>query len=174
MQPKKALNQAGIYTVGHSNVEFEKFLSLLNGIEVLVDVRSVPFSKYTPQFNIKNIKMKLENVGIEYVFMEDEYMGNVLGGEPRDGDCYENGKIIYENVMKKGWYKRGILALIELANKKGTVIMCSEEDPHKCHRHHLITQSLLKEGMDVFHIRGDGSKEKIEKPEKIMVQLTLI
>ncbi|MFV2040604.1 MAG: DUF488 family protein [Candidatus Hydrothermarchaeales archaeon] len=174
MQSEKVLNQATIYTVGHSNVEFEKFLSLLNGIKVLVDVRSTPFSKYAPQFNIKNIKRKLEAKGIEYVFIEDEYVGNVLGGKPKDEDCYENGKIVYGTVMKKGWYKEGISALIDFANKKRTVIMCSEEDPYACHRHHLISQSLLREGITVFHIRGDGTNERIEKPEKKMIQLPLI
>ena len=173
MQPKIVLNQTNIYTIGHSNVKFEKFLSLLKGIEVLVDVRSIPFSRYASQFNIENIKRELESVEIEYVFMEDEYVGNVLGGRPRDDECYTNKKVIYECVMKKDWYKKGISALIDLANKKRTVIMCSEEDPYKCHRHHLITQSLLKEGVTVFHIRGNGNKEKIEKPEKKMVQLTL-
>jgi len=158
----KKLNQATIYTVGHSNIEFETFLGLLNGIEILVDVRSVPFSKYAPQFNIKNIKRQLETKGIDYVFMEDEHVGNVLGGRPNDDECYENGKIVYEKIMKKEWYKKGISAVIKLANNKRTVIMCSEEDPYKCHRHHLITQSLLKEGITVVHIRGDGSKEKVQ------------
>lgn len=174
MTSKKALNQVTVYTIGHSNVEFEKFLSLLRGIEVLVDARSTPFSKYASQFNKENIKRGVESAGIEYVFMENEDVGNVLGGRPNDDNCYENGKIIYRKIMKKEWYKEAISALIELASNKGTVIMCSEEDPYKCHRHHLIAQSLLKEGITVFHIRGNGSKEKIEKWEKRTVQLTLI
>lgn len=173
MTSTEALNQVTIYTIGHSNVKFEDFLGLLNGFEVLVDVRSIPFSKYAPQFNVENIKRELESIGIIYVFIEDEYVGNVLGGRPRDDDCYENGKILYEDVMNKAWYKEGISALIELAKKKRTVIMCSEEDPYKCHRHRLIAQSLLREGVSVFHIRGDGTKEKILKPEKKNIQLTL-
>jgi len=166
---KKELNQVTVYTIGHSNVEFEKFLSLLNGIEVLVDVRSHPFSRYASPFNKESIKRGVESAGIEYLFMENEDVGNVLGGRPNDDNCYEKGKIIYRQIMKKVWYKEAISALIELASKKGTVIMCSEEDPYKCHRHHLIAQSLLKEGITVFHIRGNGSKEKIEN-----FQLTLI
>lgn len=171
---KNALNQVIIFTIGHSNFEFETFLDLLKDIEVLVDVRSVPFSKYAPQFNIKNINGGLEGFGIKYVFMEDEYVGNVIGGRPRDDDCYENGKIVYETVMKKGWYQEAISALIALAKKNKVVIMCSEEDPYKCHRHNLITQSLLREGINVIHIRGDGSKEQVKKAEKKIVQLKLI
>lgn len=172
MQSKS--NQTTICTIGHSNVDVKSFLSLLNGFEVLVDVRSVPFSKYVPQFNRKNIKSELENIGIEYIFMEDQYLGNVLGGRPKADDCYIDEKVIYENVMKKEWYKKGILALIDIANKKTTVVMCSEEDPYKCHRHHLLTQSLLKKGITVFHIRKDGKREKIEKPLKKTIQQTLM
>jgi uncharacterized protein (DUF488 family) len=159
------LNQGSIYTVGHSNTKFEEFLNLLNGIEVVVDVRSVPFSRYAPQFNKQNIKEKFEAAGIQYIFMEEEGIGNVLGARLKDEDCYENGKLIYEKVMEKSWYQRGIAVLIELANKKKVAIMCSEEDPHKCHRHHLIAQSLLKESMSVFHIRGDGTLEKAKREE---------
>ena len=87
MQSKRALRQTTIYTIGHSNVEFGKFLSLLKGTEVLVDVRSVPYSKYVPQFNVDNLKRGVESVGIRYVFMEDEYAKNILGGRPGDNDC---------------------------------------------------------------------------------------
>ena len=169
MIPKNPPPQLTIYTIGHSNIELEDFLSLLEGIEVVVDVRSVPFSKYAPQFNLKNVKSALESIGIEY-----KYLGNALGGRPKDGDCYENGKVVYENIMRKEWYRKGISGLIELAAKKKVAIMCSEEDPYRCHRHHLISQSLLKEGMEIFHIRGDGRKENVEKPKKRTVQLTLV
>lgn len=173
MQQRTISNHTTIYTVGHSNVKFEKFLDLLNGINVVVDVRSVPFSKYVPQFNIDSIKSQLEGIGIEYVFMKDGRVGNILGGRPKDDTCYTNGDVIYERVAGKEWYKKGISSLIELAKKKTVTIMCGEEDPYKCHRHHLITQSLLKEGITVIHIRGDGSQERVEKPDKKTIQLTL-
>ncbi len=174
MELNKPQCQGEIYTVGHSNIDFERFLSMLKGIEILIDVRSEPFSKYVPQFNSGILKKQLENAGIDYIFMKDNYVGNILGGRPKDEDCYENGEVVYERIRKKKWYKEGISTLINLAYKKRIVIMCSEEDPYKCHRHKLITQSLLRAGVIVYHIRSDGIKEKIEKPEKILTQLTLI
>jgi len=74
-----------IYTIGYSNVDFKEFLDLLKGkgIEVLVDVRSVPFSRYALQFSRENIEKELKDENIEYIFM-----GNVLGGKPRDVSCY--------------------------------------------------------------------------------------
>jgi uncharacterized protein (DUF488 family) len=106
--------------------------------------------------------------------LKNDSVGNIIGGRPKDRDCYENGEIVYERIRKKKWYKEGILTLIELAHKKKIAIMCSEEDPYKCHRHNLIAQSLLKGGVIVIHIRSEGIKEKIEQPDKITTQLTLI
>jgi len=37
------------------------------------------------------------------------------------------------------------------------VLMCSEEDPAICHRHHLIGRYLTKQGITVWHIRSDGN-----------------
>ena len=50
--------------------------------------------------------------------------------------------------------------------------MCSEEDPYNCHRHNLITQTLVKKGLNVIHIRKD-SIDKIIGPDKKDIQTTL-
>jgi uncharacterized protein (DUF488 family) len=49
--------------------------------------------------------------------------------------------------------------------------MCSEEDPARCHRHHLIAQSLLTQGVVVQHIRRGGTLEPAAIEPK---QLTLL
>ncbi|MFU8795990.1 MAG: DUF488 family protein [Dehalococcoidia bacterium] len=171
METVKTSNPGNIYTVGHSNVELDEFIALLNGIEVVVDVRSTPFSKYAPQFGMHNIRAKLRVAGIEYLFLAVEGVGNILGGQPRDDGCYENGRIVYERVMERNWYQEGIARLVGLAQRKSVAIMCSEEDPHRCHRHHLVAQTLLDRGVAVYHIRGDKSTEKAEKE---VAQLTLL
>ena len=55
-----------LYTVGHSSHSLEEFLSLLqrHGINCVVDVRSVPASKYAPQFNEESLRrfLKLHNM----------------------------------------------------------------------------------------------------------------
>jgi len=58
-----------IFTVGHSNKPVESFIELLTAadISVLVDVRSVPWSRYNPQFNENALKIELRKVGIHYV-----------------------------------------------------------------------------------------------------------
>ena len=53
------------------------------------------------------------------------------------------------------------------------VLMCSEEDPKGCHRHNIITQSLDKKRFEIIHIRKNGKINKITKPNKKDVQITL-
>ena len=62
-----------LYTVGHSNQTLEEFLSLLqcHGINCVVDVRSVPASKYAPQFNEESLKSFLKLHNIQYLAFGD-------------------------------------------------------------------------------------------------------
>nr|NIP66581.1 DUF488 family protein [Candidatus Bathyarchaeota archaeon]NIR15021.1 DUF488 family protein [Desulfobacterales bacterium]NIU81219.1 DUF488 family protein [Candidatus Bathyarchaeota archaeon]NIV67354.1 DUF488 family protein [Candidatus Bathyarchaeota archaeon]NIW34451.1 DUF488 family protein [Candidatus Bathyarchaeota archaeon] len=80
--------------------------------------------------------------------------------------CYAGDKPDYEKVAKKQFYKSGIKELIDVASRLRTAIVCSEENPYHCHRHKLITQTLLEMGIEVIHIRRDGSLEKAERAEK--------
>ena len=47
-----------LYTIGHSNHSIDRFIQLLdeNGIMILVDVRSAPYSRYNPQFNKEDLQ----------------------------------------------------------------------------------------------------------------------
>lgn len=36
-------------------------------------------------------------------------------------------------------------------------MLCSEEDPRRCHRRLLVTRVLTARGIPVLHIRGDGT-----------------
>lgn len=157
-----------IYTIGHSNVPAYKIVELLKsqGIEVLVDVRSSPYSKHVSQFNREMIQSVLNQAGIDYKFA-----GEYLGGRPKDPTCYKSGQlptghvdflheVDYPAVMTKEWYQKGINRLLEIAADSRTAIMCSEEDPARCHRQHLISQTLLHIGIEVLHIRGNGQLQK--------------
>jgi uncharacterized protein (DUF488 family) len=170
------LKKPELYTIGHSTLTIDDFLGLLkeNYIQVLVDVRSQPFSRFNPQFNRDSFKHAMAYANIEYIFA-----GEHLGGRPTDPTCYKDGvvpegranylKLVdYAEVMKRDWYQRGIERLLQIAADRLTAIMCSEEDPMQCHRHHLIAQTLLKRDVTVWHIRSDGMIEEAELlPEKI-------
>lgn len=143
-----------IYTIGHSNVPVEQLLQLLRplDIRILVDVRSSPYSKYTTQFNREELQAHPGIRALKYC-----YAGKLLGGRP-DNEIYydEEGHVLYEEVAKSYTFEEGLVKLLALAHKAPTVVMCSEEDPHECHRHLLIARVLTERGITVRHIRGDG------------------
>jgi uncharacterized protein (DUF488 family) len=98
----------------------------------------------------------VEEAGINYV-----YLGNKIGGKPKDKKFYHDDKLIYHRLEADEKYQEGLKELVDLTDDNTVVLLCSEEDPYRCHRHHLISQSLLKKGYNISHIRGDGSLEKV-------------
>ena len=156
-----------LYTIGHSNHTIERFIHLLqeNGIRQVVDVRSAPYSRFNPQFNRDFLESALKRSQIGYI-----YEGKRLGGRPNDPACYKSHKlpaeetdylheVDYPEVMRKEWFQQGIQKLLVLAEEQTSAILCSEEDPAQCHRHHLISRCLLDGYLEVtvLHIRGDGT-----------------
>lgn len=136
-----------IYTIGHSNVDAARIIDLLlqNSIDVVVDVRGTPYSRYAPQFNKERFSRQLKDSSIEYVSA-----GDYLSMRTKD--------VAKENERPE--YIKGIDRLIKIADEKRAAIMCSEENPDNCHRHQLITQTLLARGIAVVHIRGNGNLEE--------------
>jgi uncharacterized protein (DUF488 family) len=63
-----------VFTVGHSNHTLEHFVGLLvaHNVSAIVDVRSNPYSEYSPQFNRELMQQKLRDTNIEYVFLGRE------------------------------------------------------------------------------------------------------
>jgi uncharacterized protein (DUF488 family) len=63
-----------IYTIGHSNMALERFVDLLRMqlIQMLVDIRSQPSSRYAPQFNREPLKTSLDYTGIAYFYLGDK------------------------------------------------------------------------------------------------------
>lgn len=146
-----------IYTIGHSNHPIETFIGLLqqHRIQVLIDTRSSPFSRYAPQFNRDSLKTAVQEVSIKYGFF-----GRHLGGRPEDEDLYdENGHVLYSEVAKSFLFNEGIERLLGGIGKFRTAILCSEEDPNVCHRRLLVSRVLFSLGISVLHIRGDGQIE---------------
>lgn len=155
-----------IYTIGHSNLDIGKFIELLktHSIAMVYDIRSVPYSRFH-HFNRDSLSHALENKDIDYL-----WLGDSLGGRIQDPECYK-AKIIpdvkvniaelidYETLIRRDWFQNGIASLIEVSRQKTTAIMCSEENPARCHRSLLVARRLMELGIKVCHIRGDGRLE---------------
>ena len=152
-----ATTRCPIFTIGHSNHESDGFLALLrkHGINVLVDVRSAPYSRYLPHFNKEFLAESLRGVGIRYVFR-----GKELGGQPADRAYYDaDGRVMYGRLAETDRFKQGIAYVLENAATDRIALTCSEKEPLDCHRTLLIGQTLAARGVAVAHIHADGSLE---------------
>ena len=106
-----------------------------------------------PHFNTKDIEAILSDSGIEYLFL-----GLELGGRPKGEEFYDTeGRVDYAMVERSQPFLDGIYRLEKEIQARRVALLCSEEDPARCHRRLLIGWALSKRGVTVRHIRGDGS-----------------
>jgi uncharacterized protein (DUF488 family) len=148
-----------LFSVGHSVHPIDHFIGILkkNEIDAIADVRSSPYSKFTPQFNREALKESLKSEGIQYVFLGDE-----LGARRDEPQCYENGKVVYQKVAPLPSFLKGVDRLQEGASKMRVAIMCAEKDPLTCHRNVLVAHFSRERFANTLHILEDGSIESRE------------
>lgn len=154
-----------ILTVGHSNHNAEDFVALLRkqGVSAVADVRSVPFSRFSPQFNKDAVKKSLQPEGISYVFL-----GKELGARSQDHSCYVDGQVQYSLLAKTELFRSGIERLLRGAEGEQIAVMCTEKDPLDCHRALLVTRALVAAGVEVAHVLADG---RVESNDEAMERL---
>ncbi len=143
---REPLSRPPIYTIGHGHHERAAFLSLLacHGVNLLVDVRSHPVSRYLPHFSKDVLEKSLRSWGVGYLYLGRELGGLVRGTGIENVVSFARG---VERVMA-AWRQAYRLALL-----------CAEEDPRRCHRAVCVAPALLTRGARVVHIRGDGRLE---------------
>ena len=149
--------QFPVLTVGHSNHSSEELMKLLlrRRVDEVADVRSSPYSRYTPHFNRDILGETLEQCGIGYAFL-----GGELGGRPADRSCYDaNGRVQYEKLADTDEFDDGIRKIIHAAEDRRIVLMCTEKEPLECHRTLLVGRALVERGVVVEHILAGGRLE---------------
>ena len=152
-----SLTQHPILTVGHSNHPPETFINLLlrHGVDEVADVRSAPYSRYTPHFNHEPLQSALGDIGIAYA-----YLGGELGGRPADRSCYNaDGRVQYERVAETDLFDDGLRRIIWAADERRVALLCTEKEPLECHRTLLVARALADRGVTVAHILADGNLE---------------
>lgn len=145
------------YTIGHSRHRIEDLIALLekHAIGRVVDVRGQPYSRHNPQFNRERFRKSLQASGIDYV-----WRGDHLSGRPKGQEYYgAKGEVLWERLGESAALRGALDDLSEEACPHKTALLCAEEDPNRCHRRFLLTPQLVKRGIEVLHIRGDGRLE---------------
>ncbi len=147
-----------IFTIGHSSHSREILLETLerHAIDTVADVRSVPYSRFNPQFNRDAIAQYLHTHGIEY-----QFLGQWLGARSDNPRHYDHaGRVQFERLAETARFKRGIASLARGAQSCRIALMCSEGSPEDCHRSLLIAEQIVNQyALAVKHILPDGSLE---------------
>lgn len=145
-----------IYTIGHSTMDLEAFISNLKkfAVSLVLDVRTTPFSKYQPQFNKDLLSRVLSDRGIKYSFA-----GDALGGRSSRESDYVNNQVVYSRMKLNEKFTTALEEIERMSQEMTISLVCSEKDPIDCHRALLVSQSLVERNLAVSHILADGSAE---------------
>ncbi|HMD97052.1 MAG TPA: DUF488 domain-containing protein [Terriglobia bacterium] len=157
-----------VYTVGHSNLEFQQLATLLEDaqVELLADVRSRPHSSRFPQFSQPGLEKLLEAEGIAYLFLGEE-----LGGRPDDPDMYRaNGVVDYRARRRSYAFRAGLERVVQELEARTVALMCAEEDPLECHRFLMICPELMRLGITPAHLRKGSRLESQEGAENRLLE----
>jgi uncharacterized protein (DUF488 family) len=147
-----------LYTIGHSTRTLDELVDALRtcGVRLLVDIRTIPRSRHTPQFNREALARRLPRRGIRYTHL------GALGGlrKPRPDSrntAWRNASFRgFADYMETPEFAEGLRALRALAQDAGPVaFMCAEAVPWRCHRS-LVADALTAGGDAVLHIMGAG------------------
>ena len=154
-----------LYSIGHSNQSFEQFLEMLQSqdINVIVDVRSVPASKYTPQFNREPLQAALNRAGIHYMWFGEEF------GARRTDALDADNKVDFEKAVQTPAFLRGTERVLNGLQKGYRIsLMCSEAHPLECHRFAMVSRWFFEHGVDMQHIVHDENGQTIVIPHKTL------
>ncbi|MDR0797150.1 MAG: DUF488 domain-containing protein [Nitrososphaerota archaeon] len=142
-----------VYTVGHSTRSLEEFSEIMEAynITLLIDVRAVPRSRYSPQFSKESLSNTLKILDIKYLVLPS------IGGMRHPKKDSNNLALEtssfrgYADFMQTKEFTEELLKIIVLAKTNCLAIMCTEALPWRCHRS-LISDMLAVRHIKVFHI----------------------
>ncbi len=143
-----------LYTVGHSTFPKEHLIGLLRKYDVdyLLDVRSIPFSKYTPQYNSDFLKKYLFDEGINYATM-----GKYFGARQENPAFYPDGFLDFELFRASTIFIQGFENVNKGLIDHNIALMCTEKDPIDCHRAIMVARGFELQGVTVRHILHDSA-----------------
>lgn len=155
-----------LYTIGHSDANQTDLISALKtyAVDVVVDVRSSPYSRRNPQFNREALQHSFRGACIRYLFL-----GRELGARREEPECYVNGQARYDLIEKSESFRCGLERLRKGLEKFHVALLCAESDPITCHRMVLICKCLRNDETEIRHIRRDATYETNQQAEMRML-----
>ena len=150
-----------VWTIGHWTCPTDVVLTTLRSadIELLADVRTMPGSRRSPQFDADEMRAWLAEGDIDYV-----HLGELGGRRLRQNDVdstlnagWQNGSFKnYADYTLTSAFESGLDHLIRLARERHVAVMCGEPMPWRCHRL-LIANILTARGWTVVHLMNNAA-----------------
>ena len=159
-----------LFTIGHSILDLESFVGMLNEheIELVADVRSAPYSARLPHFSQPAFEKLLGAHRLTYLFLGEE-----LGGRPDDADAYRPDGLVDYRIRRRSYALHAGLDRLQKELERRTVaMMCAEEDPLECHRFLMVCPELARLGIIPLHIRKGSQLETQEAAENRLLAHT--
>jgi len=146
-----------IFTIGHSTRSIGELAGLLgeNGVERLIDIRSVPRSRANPQFNADALPEPLAAAGIGYV--HQKALGGLRhhpkGAPPSPNTLWQSAAFrSFADYAMTAAFRAALDDLVARADEERCAIMW-----WRCHRR-IVADYLLARGVGVIHIMGPGKR----------------
>lgn len=141
-----------VFTIGFFTRTLEEFTNLLqaHNINLVIDIRSVPYSSCNPQFNKEIFSEHLKNYGIKYIHLGE--IGGLRHPKPHGINIALEVKLRgYADYMQTRDFTNHLLNIIALGRENRLTLMCTEALPWRCLRN-LISDALMARHVRVLHI----------------------
>ena len=161
-----------LFSIGYATKPMAEYLEQLkrNQVDVVADIRSVPYSKAFHDYHQEALQQSLRQQGIRYV-----YLGLELGPRSKDPAHYDaEGQVQFDRLRKSQLFQQGLTRLFQGLDKGFRIALsCAEKDPAICHRSLLVGYDLLHDHKrQLQHIRHDGALELQSDLEQRLLALT--
>jgi uncharacterized protein (DUF488 family) len=138
-QARRSKKIPTIFTIGHSTRPIAEFLLLVQqvGVDLLVDVRSIPRSRTNPQFNADALPEALGSAGISYRHLPA--LGGLRHRKKRATPSLNTFWRVaafrnYADYAATDAFRAGLDELRALSRDNCCAIMCAEAVWWRCHR----------------------------------------
>lgn len=139
-----------LYTIGYTGFSLSDFLNALKSrnINVVIDVRSSPFSERYKDYNKSNLEQILPQNEIYYRNYAREF-----GARQANPQFSPNGYLDFEIFASSPQFSEGI-SKIRNSLEKGyqITLLCAEKEPINCHRTILVARAFSRLGYEIRHI----------------------
>ena len=144
--------QADFFTVGYTGRKTGEILILLeqHDVRTLVDIRQNAISMYRPELSKRNLAKLLENHGVCYAHLPELGVPRDIRAKAIDTGSRDVIWTWYDANVVSAFLGRNLHAFLN-GFEHPVAFMCTEIDPHECHRHRL-TLALERMGLNGFDI----------------------